>query len=52
MTKYFKKNFMAPSYGRGSLSQGYRATSESLLFTIKSPGNPGTHFVDLGRMKG
>ena len=25
---------------------------ESLPFTTKSPGVPGTHLVDLGRMKG
>ena len=25
---------------------------DSLLFTTKSPGGPGTHLIDLGRMKG
>ena len=25
---------------------------DSLLFTIQSPGVPGTHLIDLGRMKG
>ena len=25
---------------------------DSFLFTIKSPGVPETHFIDLGRMKG
>ena len=24
---------------------------DNLLFTTKSPGIPGTHFIDLGRMK-
>ena len=34
------------------LSQGYRARGDSLLFTTKSPGIPGTHFIDHGKMKG
>ena len=25
---------------------------DSLLFTTQSPGFPGTHLIDLGRMKG
>ena len=25
---------------------------DSLLFTTNSPGSPGTHLIDLGRMKG
>ena len=25
---------------------------DSLLFTTKSPGVPGTHLIDLGRIKG
>ena len=35
------------------LSQGYRATTkgDSLLFTTRSPGLPGTHLVNLRRMK-
>ena len=38
---------------RVHISQGYRATKEdSLLFITKSPGNPGTHFIDLIRMNG
>ena len=32
-------------------SQGYRATTRSSLFTTKSPGVPGTHFNDPGKMK-
>ena len=35
------------------LPQGYRATREnSLRFTNKSPGGPGIHLIDLGRMRG
>ena len=34
-----KENFMAPFYG-------------SLLFTTKFPEIPGTHFIDLRKMKG
>ena len=41
---------MATFYGLGSaVSSHYE---ESLLFTIKPPGVPGTHFIDFGRMKG
>ena len=25
---------------------------DSILFTTKSPGVPGTHFIDLGKIKG
>ena len=44
---------MAPSYGWGSTAsrlQPFRGGS--LLFTIQFPEIPGTHFIDLGRMKG
>ena len=35
------------------LSQGYRATTRGqFTFTTNSPGDPGTHLIDLGRMKG
>ena len=34
------------------LPRGYRAIRDSLLFTTKFPETPGTHFTDLGRMKG
>ena len=35
------------------LRQGYRATMRrQLLFTTKFPDIPGTHLIDLGRMKG
>ena len=32
---------------KGTDSQGH-----SLLLTTKSPGVPGTHFINIGRMKG
>ena len=48
-----KKNFIAPFYGWGSTAprlQPFRGGS--LLFTTKFPEISGTHFIDLGRMKG
>ena len=48
-----KKNFMAPYYGWGSTaSRLVTLGGGSLLFTTKFPDIPGTHFIDLGRMKG
>ena len=48
-----KKNFMAPFYGWGSTaSRPEPLRRGSLLFTTKFPEVPGTHFIDLGRMKG
>ena len=48
-----KKNFMAPFYGWGSTaSRRQLLRGGSLLFTIQFPESPGTHFIDLGRMKG
>ena len=48
-----KKNFMAPFYGWGSIASRLEPLwGGSLLFTTKSPEIPGTHFIDLGRMKG
>ena len=48
-----KKNFMAPFYGWGSTaSRPEPLRGGSLLFTTKFPEVPGTHFIDLGRMKG
>ena len=47
-----KKIFMAPFYGWGSTAsrlQPFRGGS--LLFTIQFPEIPGTHLIDLGRMK-
>ena len=47
-----KKNFMAPFYGWGSTASRLQPLrGGSLLFTIQFPEIPGTHFIDLGRMK-
>ena len=47
------KNFMAPFYGRGSTASRLEPLrGGSLLFTTKFPEVPGTHFIDLERMKG
>ena len=49
----FKKNFMAPFYGWGSTaSRLVPLGGGSLLFATKFPEISGTHFTDLGRMKG
>ena len=49
----FKKNFMAPFYGWGSTASRLEPLrGGSLLFTTKFPEVPGTHFIDLRRMKG
>ena len=46
-------NFMAPFYGRGSTASRLEPLQGgSLLFTTKFPEISGTHFTDLGRMKG
>ena len=49
-----KKNFMAPFYyGWGSTASRLEPLrGGSLLFTIQFPEIPGTHFINLGRMKG
>ena len=45
-------NFMAPFYGWGSTASRLQPLrGGSLLFTIQFPEIPGTHFIDLGRMK-
>ena len=50
---HLKKNFMAPFYGWGSTGSRLEPLrGGSLLFTTKSPEIPGTHFIDLGRMRG
>ena len=47
------KNFMAPFYGWVSTASRLEPLrGGSLLFTTKFPEIPGTHFIDLGRMKG
>ena len=44
---------MVPYYGWGSTASRLEPLQGgSLLFTNKSPEIPGTHFIDLGRMKG
>ena len=49
----FKKNCMAPFYGWGSTASRLEPLQGgSLLFTTKFPEVPGTHFVNLERMKG
>ena len=46
-------NFMAPFYGWGSTATRLEPLrGGSLLFTIKFPDIPDTHFTNLGRMKG
>ena len=46
-------NFMAHFYGWGlTASRLEPLRGGSLLFTTKFPEIPGTHFIDLGRMKG
>ena len=46
-------NFMAPFYGWGSTASRLQPLrGGSLLFTIQFPEIPGTHFINLGRMKG
>ena len=44
---------MAPFYGWGSTASRLQTLrGGSLLFTTKFPDISGTHFTDLGRMKG
>ena len=46
-------NFMAPFYGWGSTASRLQPLrGGSLIFTTKFPEIPGTHFIDLGWMKG
>ena len=48
-----KKKLWPLFMDRVQLPQGYRATSRgNLLFTTKFSEIPGTHFINLGRMKG
>ena len=50
---FLKKNFMAPFYGWGSTISRLQSYYEvSLLFTTQSRGVPGTHIIDLGKIKG
>ena len=48
-----RKNFMVLFYGWGSTASRLEPLrGGSLLLTTKFPEIPGTHFIDLGRMKG
>ena len=48
-----KKTLWPPFYGWGSTASSLEPLrGGSLLFTTKFPENPGTHFIDLGMMKG
>ena len=50
---HFKKNFKAPFYGWGSIASKLEPLwGGSLLFTTKLQEIPGTHFINLRRMKG
>ena len=50
---HIKKTFMASFYERGStVSMLEPLRGGSLLFMTKFPDIPGTHFIDLRRMKG
>ena len=52
-TMIIKKNFMTLFYGWGSTASRLQPLwGGSLPFTIQFPENPGTHFIDLGRIKG
>ena len=52
ITKTLKKNFMAPSHEWGSIaSRPQPLRGGSLLYTTKFSKLPGTHFINLGRMK-
>ena len=51
--KTFQKNVMALFYGWGSTTLRWEPLrGASLLFTTKFQGINGTHFINLGRMKG
>ena len=44
---------MAPFYGWGLAASKLKSLrGTNLFFTTKFPEIPGTHFIDLGRMKG
>ena len=52
-TRGLEKNFMAPFYGWSSTASRLEPLRRgSFLFTTKFPETPGTHIIDLGRMKG
>ena len=48
----YKKNFMGPFYGWGSTASRLEPLWKGILLNnTKSPEIPGTHFINLGRMK-
>ena len=53
LIEWLKKNFITIFYGWSSTASRLEPLlGGSLLFTTKFPKIPGTHFNDLGRMKG
>ena len=50
---FFKKNFMVPFHGWGSTPSRLQSHYDEavLLFTTKFQEIPGTHLIDLERMK-
>ena len=53
LLKKKKTNFMVPFYGWGSTDSRLEPLrGGNLFFTTKFPETPGTHFIDLRRMKG
>ena len=52
VSKSLKKKLMVPFYGWGSTTSRLESLrGGSLVFTTKFPKIPGTHFIDLKRMK-
>ena len=52
LTRIKKTNFMTPFYGWGSSASRLEPLQgDILLFTTKFPEVPGTHFINVGRMK-
>ena len=53
LIEWLKKNFITIFFGWCSTASRLEPLlGGSLLFTTKFPKIPGTHFIDLGRMKG
>ena len=46
-----KKNFIVPFYGWVSTASRLQSNYEDAIFTTKFPEIPGTHLINLGRMK-
>ena len=43
---------MVPFYGLGSAASRLQSHYEETVYFLQSPGGPGTHLIDLTRMKG